>query len=269
MRTHHIRNPREKRCGHRGTFPHSNRGFTLVEMIGVLAIMAIVAGVVAPNIFQKIKTANQDAETHQLSVIGQGVELYVRQNLAFPSSLIALSPDYVSIAQSQLNTNASGFLRYLVLQPNITGFSNSTGLATNQLGNARFLLITHLGQHANPAILTDANFESWWNTDETATPDLKIYRGHLGHLFHLLSVSGSGAGGSYMVNGSPTNSGGALLSTHLRYHLAGTSIGLDENNTYGTPELQVALTTDAGYQFDPDCPAGSKWRTISSGCYVP
>ena len=22
---------------------------------------------------------------------------------------------------------------------------------------------------------------------------------------------------------------------------------------HGTPELQVALTTDAGYQFDPDC----------------
>ncbi|MDR4486683.1 MAG: hypothetical protein R3B83_04040 [Nitrospirales bacterium] len=91
------------------------------------------------------------------------------------------------------------------------------------------------------------------NNDETATPDLK-YTGDIWDTsFHLLEVSGSGAGGSYMVNGSPTNSGGALLSTHLRYHLAGTSIGLDENNTYGTPELQVALTTDAGYQFDPDC----------------
>ncbi|MDR4486684.1 MAG: hypothetical protein R3B83_04045 [Nitrospirales bacterium] len=131
-------------------------------MIGVLAIMAIVTGVVAPNIFQKIKTANQDAETPPTFChwTRRGVIRQAKSGFSEQFSDRSESPDYVSIAQSQLNTNASGFLRYLVLQPNTTGFSNSTGLATNQLGNARFLLITHLGQHANPAILTDANFES-------------------------------------------------------------------------------------------------------------
>ena len=62
------------------------------------------------------------------------------------------------------------FCGTLVLQPNITGFSNSTGLATNQLGNARFLPDHPSWTTRESAILTDANFESWWNTDETATP---------------------------------------------------------------------------------------------------
>jgi prepilin-type N-terminal cleavage/methylation domain-containing protein len=247
----------------------STSGFTLVEMIGVLAIIAILASFLAPKVIQQLATVKRDAEDGQLATIAQGIELYVRHTHSFPATLTALSPDYVAAALGQLTTNPNGFLRYYFVQPNISGFTNATGLPTTALADARFMVITHLSQNVNPSITTDANFETWWSTDETGTPDLKIHRGHLSHLFHLLSLSGNGAGGSFAVDGSPTASGGGILVPHIRYHLSGTRISLDEANTFSVPETQFTLTAEAGFQFDPDCPAGSKWRIISSGCYIP
>lgn len=247
----------------------STSGFTLVEVIGVLAIIAILASFIAPNVINQLIAAKRDAEDEQLATIARGIELYIRQTRSFPATLTALSPDYVAMSLGQLTTNPNGFLRYYFLQPNISGFANATGLSTTALADARFLIITHLAQNANPSITTDANFETWWSTDETGTPDLKIHRGHVGHLFHLLSLSANGAGGSYTIDGSPTASGGGTLVSHIRYHLTGTSIRLDEADTFNVPETQVTLTTEAGFQFDPDCAAGTQWRIISSGCYSP
>jgi prepilin-type N-terminal cleavage/methylation domain-containing protein len=247
----------------------SLHGFTLVEMIGVLAIVAILASVIAPNVVHVLKAANRDAEDEQLATIANGINLYLRQTRSFPPSLTVLSPDFLPVALGQLTANANGFLRYYIVQPDIIGFTNATGLSPTALTDARYLLITHLSRNENPSITNAAEFNQWWNTDETATPDLKIHRGHVANLFQLLSLSATGAGGSYAVDGIPTDSGGGMLVPHVRYHITGTSIGLDEAGTFHVPESQFIMTAEAGFQFDPDCAAGSKWRIISSGCYAP
>ena len=247
----------------------SSPGFTLVELIGVLAILSILASFITPNLINQLRSARRDAEDQQLANIAQGIELYIRQTRTFPANLTALSPDYVPTSAGQLTNNANGFLRYFFIQPNIGGYTNAVGLAPTALADARFILITNLTQHAAPIITTDAEFETWWNTDETGTPDLKIHRGHVGHLFHLLSLSADGAGGSYAIDGTPTNSGGGTLAANIRYHLTGTTIALDEANAFATPETQFTMTAEAGYQYDPDCTGGSQWRVISSGCYAP
>ena len=254
--------------------PHASRltssqGFTLVELIGVLAILAILASFITPNVINQLRGARRDAEDQQLVNIAQGIELHLRQTRSFPANLAVLSPDYVPVSSGQLNNNANGFLRYYFVQPNISGYTNVAGLDPAALADSRYLLITDLTQNTNPSIITDADFETWWNTDETGTPDLKIHRGHVGHLFHLLSLSADGAGGSYDIDGTATDSGGGTLALHTRYHVTGTSIELDEADTFATAETQFTMTAEAGYQFDPDCPGGSQWRVISSGCYTP
>jgi prepilin-type N-terminal cleavage/methylation domain-containing protein len=254
--------------------PHGSRlpsspGFTLVELIGVMAILAILASFITPNIINQLRSARRDAEDQQLVNIAKAIELYLRQTKAFPANLAVLSPDYMPVSSGQLTNNANGFLRYYFVKPNISGYTNAAGLAPGTLADSRVLLITDLNENANPAIVTDANFETWWNTDETGTPDLKIHRGHVGHLFHLLSLSADGAGGSYAIDGTATNAGAGTLAAHTRYHLTGTTVALDEANTFSTAETQFTMTGEAEYQFDPDCPSGSQWRVISSGCYAP
>lgn len=254
--------------------PHASRltsspGFTLVELIGVLAILAILASFLTPSVINQLRNARRDAEDQQLKNIAQGIELYIRQTRSFPANLSVLNPDYVPISSGQLTNNGNGFLRYYFVQPNIGGYTNTGGLAPTALADSRFLLMTNLTQNANPTIITDTDFETWWNTDETGTPDLKIHRGHVGQLFHLLSLSADGVGGSYAIDGTPTNSGGGTLALHARYHLTGTTVALDEANTFGTAETQFTMTAEAGFQFDHDCAAGSQWRVISSGCYAP
>jgi hypothetical protein len=84
----------------------------------------------------------------------------------------------------------------------------------------------------------------------------------------LLSLRADGAGGSFSIDGTVTNSGGGTLSSHAQYHLSGTRIGLDEADPYATPEILFNLTDEVGYQFDTDCVAGSsQWRVISKVCY--
>ncbi len=256
--------------------PHASRlmpssGFTLVEMIGVLAILAILASFITPNVINQLRNARRDAEDTQLANIARGIELFIRQHHTFPANLAALSPDYVPVPPGQLTNNANGFLRYYDTKPSIDGYTNTIGLAPANLSDSRFILISDLTQNANPTLTTEAGFQDEWERDETGTPDLKIHRGHVSHLFHLLSLSANGIGGSYAIDGNAINSNGGTLTLHARYHVTGTTVALDETDPFalGGADTQFTMTTEAGYQFDPDCPTGSQWRVINSGCYAP
>ena len=74
-----------------GRSSYPNDGFTLIELIGVLAIMTILAGVIAPNALQSIERAAIRAEHQTLANLGEQVELYLRDQGALPTILIELS----------------------------------------------------------------------------------------------------------------------------------------------------------------------------------
>lgn len=246
----------------------TTKGFTLIELIGVMAIMAILAAVIVPNVIQQLDAAVRDAETQNLEALGEGVEIYLRDTRVWPALLTDLSPDYVPFGATQIAQNHRGFPRYFVVHPDIDAYDNVVGIPASDLAAARFLLISDLGQDANPTINNGIQFDNWWNTDETLTADLKIYRGQLGGLFHLLSLSACGNGGSYKIDGTKTMSSGALLALDDMYHLTGTDIVLSEHQSNGlaNPGVEFALVSDTGYQFDPVCVAGARWRAPACGC---
>lgn len=252
-----------------GAEKHKSAGFTLLEVIGVLAVMATLVAVIAPKVIDQLDRAIQEAEKGNLQTIAQGVEMYLRDNKTWPANLAALSPDYVPFGNTQLTTNDRGYPRYFIVHPDISSYNNTTGIAASNLPDMRFLLISNIAADANPSISSASDFNTWWNTDETATPDLKIYRGHVGKLFHLLSISAVGTGGSYRIDGTKTNAGnGGTLSSHGNYHMNGTVVEFDESFNFapGNIAFGFTLTTDAGYQFDPSCTAGSQWHVLGMSC---
>lgn len=253
---------------HLPLMPHSQRGFSLIALIGVLAAISISLAIASPALVKIFEREHQETERLQLNRIAIGIQQYLELNKAFPPSLASLVPDYVPFSSTQINTNAHGFPRYYAVHPAMASFSNETGLSTSELANARFLLVSNLAQDATIAINTPAEFESWWTTDESLTPNLYLHRRNIGHLFHSLAITPVSNGGSFLINNAARNAGVGLFPTHSAFHLLGTMIGFDENTTYTTPEVQFALTTNTTYWFDPSCSSGKQWNPIEADCGV-
>ena len=65
-------------------------GFTLIELIVVIALVAILAAVVAPNLLGKATEANRKSAAIQLEKIANTVELYRLETGRYPETLMDL-----------------------------------------------------------------------------------------------------------------------------------------------------------------------------------
>ena len=60
-------------------------GFTLVELLVVLAIIVLVAGIVAPQVLRYLGSARSDAAMAQIDNIGSALELFYIDNHRYPT----------------------------------------------------------------------------------------------------------------------------------------------------------------------------------------
>jgi general secretion pathway protein G len=82
-----LRSPR--RLGRRNGA--ADAGFTLVEVLIVLAIVALLATVITPQVLRYFGQAKTDTARIQLSAIGSALELYVLDNGSYPSQQAGLA----------------------------------------------------------------------------------------------------------------------------------------------------------------------------------
>ena len=244
----------------------SQRGISLIAVIGILAVVSIGLSLVTPNLVRTWDHRHSETEEQHLSQIGGGIQIYLEQTKAFPPSLGSLSPDYVPLPSAQLTQNNRGYARYYFVHPAMSSFDDAAGLSAIELPDARVLLISNLTRDESPTITNASEFETWWTTDESLTTGLHIHRTNFGNLFHQLTIDQDGNGGSYQINATATDSGGGALSLHSSYHLTGTSIQFDEADSYSTPEVQFALTTNTSYWFDPLCTTNKQWNPLDPDC---
>jgi general secretion pathway protein G len=71
--------PRLASCG-------SRRGFTLIEMLVVIAIIATLAAVVAPAVFRNVGDAKVNAAKSQIELFALALDAYRMDNDTYPSS---------------------------------------------------------------------------------------------------------------------------------------------------------------------------------------
>ena len=247
------------------------RGSGMIGMIGVLAVLSVMATTLVPNGIKTIHSQADSAGINHLTAIGEGVKAYMKAQKAWPPTLVSLSPGYVHFAGAQLTQNENGYLRYYFSHPTTSAFTNAAGIDAADLSDVQFLLITNLTRDEAPSVTTAAEFDAWWATDASATPGLFIYRGTLTEMFHRLKLIPESSGGSYQIDGTAINSGGATLSTHDRYHVKGSVIELDDQDPYATPEMTVSLVAEEGYTYcspkwqrEEGC-GGALWLTTDGG----
>jgi general secretion pathway protein G len=62
------------------------RGFTLIEILVVIAVIAILASLVAPSVFRHVDTAKDVTAQAQVEMLGAALDAYRLDNGHYPSS---------------------------------------------------------------------------------------------------------------------------------------------------------------------------------------
>lgn len=182
----------------------TTKGFTLVELIGVMSIMAILASVIAPSVFDDIKRARQDKESLTLKGISDYLVDFIVDNKQIPRHTVA---DWTAAIATQgtlprekIKFNERGFRRGYYVDPRFFSSSDSafpryvqtTGLATQPV-SPRVMLVSSLIANAPAAPTTSAAFNAIWEQSATASlvegADIKIERISLRGLFHRVILT--------------------------------------------------------------------------------
>ena len=108
------------------------KGFTLIELIAVLVIMAIIALIVTPLVMNIIRKARIAADKRSIDAYGRSIELaiagYLLDNGKFPTDINQLSIEYsgdtVLCEITQINPDSSVYLaECTVKNRNVEGYS--------------------------------------------------------------------------------------------------------------------------------------------------
>ena len=149
--------------------PNSSRtlaAFTLVEMIGVMAVMTILASVMTPNILRSVERATVRAEVATLHTMGEQIKLYLRDNAVMPTTAVPpTTPNwttqlatYASLNPADILTNRRQMVRLYVPDPVVA--------------NQRAMLLSSMrtGVALPTAASVSANFSIIWDTADGAVP---------------------------------------------------------------------------------------------------
>ncbi len=106
------------------------RGFTLVEIMIVVAIVIVLVTLAIPNILSSRRVANEGAGVANLKAINNACQLYNINKATFPESLEAMSPEYVDSQLASGRKQGYQYIYTLVDQDHFTVNANptSTGL---------------------------------------------------------------------------------------------------------------------------------------------
>ncbi|HKT09245.1 MAG TPA: type II secretion system major pseudopilin GspG [Gemmatimonadaceae bacterium] len=83
-------------------------GFTLLELLVVLAIIATLVGLVAPSIFRNVGDAKADAAKSQLEIFGLALDAYRLDNDSYPTTAQGLESLWTKPVTGDLPRNWRG-----------------------------------------------------------------------------------------------------------------------------------------------------------------
>ena len=243
--------------------------FSLVEFVGVLAIISILAAALVPVMIRRIDRAAWVAESSNLNSISAAVTQHVVRSNNIPDAVswVAAVQAELGLAPTSISTNQRGWNRVYLIDPTMWAtlpYNQTPAGAVSAPTNARIMVISSLFQ-ALPVVSGVTNllvFNDLWNTPPGARPtyriwanwrgsgdDLLVSRINLQPLFHrVILVNGFGGQGYYSIgtNGPALVPSGA--SGTNAYYLDGTLLGLYDTNL--VLQAREVVRTDMSRVFE-------------------
>jgi prepilin-type N-terminal cleavage/methylation domain-containing protein len=184
--------------------PRSKEAFSLIELIGVMAILAILAAAAGPTLIKRVDYAAKTKEKEVLMSLTNALVKGCLANTAIPAaaSMPATIAQVLNCNAAQVTVNARGFSRLIIVDPAIsiggapTNLQTSAGISSRP-SNARVVILSTIAKSL-PTITPDATeFAEIWNTAADSIPsvlsswggrgeDLLIERVNFAPLFHKL-----------------------------------------------------------------------------------
>ena len=175
---------------------HRACGFTLIEMIGVLAIISTLAAVLVPNVVKSVDEAVMNAEGQDLTVLASALDTYTSSQKRIPNAAgwVAALGGVTSMSSNKISLNERGFARGYYVDPRFfTATATAFGGYTQTNGRTaapfspRVMLVSDLTRNAPAAPTTAAAFNAIWNQSASATvvegARVRVQRIHLGSWF--------------------------------------------------------------------------------------
>ena len=227
-----------------------------MELIAVMAIMAILAGSLAPTIFDQIKRAKAEAESKNLIVIMDNLKTYIQEQKIIPTSSTSNWTQAISsVSNSPINKleyNSNNFRRRLVFDPqflsnvdsNFSGVIQNQGLALEPV-SPRIMLISNLNANASSLTNSSSIFNDIWQQNSSAlikeSVDVKIERLNLKNIFNrvVLTNSNPNLASFQLENGSIVSIPAASVGSDgiiSRWVISKTKISL-----YGVPATGIGM----------------------------
>ena len=268
------------------------RAFSLIEMIGVLAVIAILAAALAPSFVRQMDKTAGDQESAALKSFGDALQSSIMRSRYIPSAT-----DWASRVATELGVDTTAVTdsprrqpRFFLIDPNLTIADAGLPYTQTSAGSAskpvspRVMILSSVGTALPAGVVsgttTAANFTNIWNaadgTVPTAAPafagwngagnDLKIQRVDLSPLFIELQLSqlvSSRCCPRYSIDANNWTNAiqvSDIIADWPGYFIQNSVLYLYNHGTNGTLDSQQILIRDNSFYYDQDV-----WRGTIGG----
>jgi prepilin-type N-terminal cleavage/methylation domain-containing protein len=265
--------------------PSTLPGFSLIEVIGVLAVLSILLATLAPMMIAGYDRAARDREQRELESIGRAIHQHILRNSQIPDAagFPTAVANQLGWTTTSVTNNPRGLRRAYVLDPRLTNHFpipfNQSPLGLTNLPNVELgiLILGTIGEPLPNGVVSgfassQIAYSNLWNLAEGSLPadwtwagrpeDLRIARVNVGTLFVPLVLNygtyinpGSGNQGRFTIGNSTTN----ILPTSPSYtahFLRGSVLGLHHHaGTVNTLQVSEVLQHPMSFVYE-----GDAWR---------
>lgn len=252
---------------------HALSGFSLIEFIGIVAILAILGAAIAPAVVRRVDQAALTKEIQDVTAISNALTLQIIRTKIMPdeTTWAQAAATWMIRPVSQIATNNRNYARAFLIDTNGwlgnfapgSPFTQTTNGTTFLPVNSRVMIVSTIAGSLPVASGRPGNtaFNDIWSTASSAKPsgwttwngngrDLVIQRMTFDPLFHQLILINHDTNGAAKFSIDTTNavdipSGGFGWNAS---YLDGTAVGLCDSA--GVPLTRLVLTRNIGFVFE-------------------